>query len=78
MTGFARQAPRRFELAHEPARRQTDPAEFCAESDEHTPARLPTAAAGISFARGRTAAVRRASAAYARRLGLTDSGRTTW
>ena len=62
------------ELAHEPgtAVAYTDPAEFCAECDEHAPARLPEAAAGIPFARGRTAAVRRALAAYARRLGLTE------
>lgn len=62
------------ELVQEPreAVEYTDPAVFSAECDEHGLARLPGGADGIRFTRGRTAAVRRALAVYARRLGLPE------
>jgi anti-sigma regulatory factor (Ser/Thr protein kinase) len=62
------------ELVHEAraAVDYADPADFSAECDEQGLARLPGGADGIRFARGRTAAVRRALRAYARRLGLSE------
>ncbi|MFJ9535825.1 anti-sigma factor RsbA family regulatory protein [Streptomyces sp. NPDC101225] len=69
--GAARTHP---ELVHESraAVDYADPAAFSAECDGRGLARLPGGADGIRFTRGRTAAVRRALTAYARRLGLSE------
>ncbi|MEU6259944.1 ATP-binding protein [Streptomyces sp. NPDC047043] len=61
------------ELTHELyAGDYADAAAFSAECDEHGPAPLPATAHGIRFTRGGSAAVRRALAARARRLGLPE------
>ncbi|WP_406438103.1 sensor histidine kinase [Streptomyces sp. NBC_01613] len=62
------------ELAREPCATvdYADPADFSAECDEHGPSRLPAVRDGIRFAHGRSAAVRSALVAYARRLGLPE------
>ena len=62
------------ELVQEPcvAGDYADPAAFSAECEEPGTAPLPAAAHGIRFTRGGSAAVRRALAAHARRLGLPE------
>ncbi|MDH6218969.1 sensor histidine kinase [Streptomyces pseudovenezuelae] len=67
--GAARTHP---ELAGESGTLYADPADFCAECDEHRPAALSAGPQDIRFARGRSAAVRRALTAYARGLGLPE------
>jgi anti-sigma regulatory factor (Ser/Thr protein kinase) len=52
--------------------RYADPADFSAECDAHRPAPLPSGPDDIPFTRGRSAHVRRALVAYARRLGLPE------
>jgi len=55
-----------------PSAHYADPADFSAECDRATVAPLPAGADDIRFARGRSAAVRRALAAYARGQGMPE------
>ncbi|MGI5452166.1 hypothetical protein ACQEWB_03055 [Streptomyces sp. CA-249302] len=67
--GVARAHP---ELVHERGSAYTDPAVFSTECDAHRPDRLPAGPDGSPFSRGRSATVRPALTAYARRLGLPE------